>query len=280
MNESEGESRPVPVAKRNTLERCVAIGVCLVVVVCAVAVIQRDRLRAWWWTRQMLAAIDAEQRRAYQTLLTAMGDDAAPSLLPLLKNERADVRSAATGMLIRATGSDVRAALMAALSDPDATVRDEAAHVLAFAHGEAALADLAREAFNTHDCTALAICVAVGRMETDAAGRILSDILRHHPQAEVRAQAAELLGLRRDAGAVAVLTERLSDDAPVGTMLFIERRARDAAAFAVSSGSGVALDSGMRRGWRVCDYVRRALEQIQLPEEGPVTTQPVAGGST
>ncbi|MCK6484990.1 MAG: HEAT repeat domain-containing protein [Phycisphaerae bacterium] len=280
MNESDCESRPAPVPKRSTLERCVAAGVCVVVVLCAVAVIQRDRLRAWWWTRQWLGAVDAEHRRGYQTLLTAMGDDAAPSLLPLLADERAEVRAAAAGMLIRASGRDVRAALTAALSDSNAAVRDEAAHVLAFAHGESALAELSREVFNARGDVALAICVAIGRMETDAAGRFLADILRHHPEPDVRAQAAELLGLRRDAAATAALTERLSDDAPVDRMLFIERRARDAAAFAASSGSGAAVDGDMRRGWRVADYVHRALEQIRSPEEGPATSQPVAGGST
>ena len=247
---------------------------------CAVVVVKRNAVRAAWWSRSLAQASTREERVHYVTMLAALGGDAVWAAARLLDDPRPEVRSQAVAVLVHGGTPAARQALLRALRDADQGVRDDAAHALAFACGKTAMDDLDRVVQSGNLDEALAACVAIGRMPEDAASDALIRIATTHLQPDLRAQAAELLGLRRASRAAAALAGLARDTAVLTRTLYGQRQAAGATAFAAGNGASVS-ERQPAEAETVGAVARRALALIeQAPATLPASTRSTGRGES
>src|SRR5262245_54512427 len=213
-------------------EQMTIAAVVLVIVACLLALWQRDRVRAWWWTRGLVKSQSTAEQRYYLTMLAGVHGASVAAVAPLLHDPDPAIRSLAVAVLVHGQTPAAREALIGALSDTDQDVRDDAAHALAFAYGPQTVADLRSRIWNARGAMALAMCVAMGRAEDESATLALLEIARHHADANVRAQAVERLGYRGSSTVESELRVLLDDPAPVTARLYDERMNERANQFA------------------------------------------------
>jgi hypothetical protein len=273
------------------VERVIIIGVVVLMMACAAAIWKRNRIRAWWWAQRLSEGVSPGEQAYLMTRLAGLRGDAAPAMAELLNDDRPEIRVTAAGLLAFGETETARRALVAALNDAHPEVRDEAAHALAFGHGAGALPLLEEAMTWFRGSAAVAGCVAIGRTDGPRGEQLLVHIAETHSSADVRAQAAELIGMRRARSGADILNRLLADDSPVTAELYGRRRASAAMAQAsVETGAGLprgpgaatrpasespASRSHARDGrLRVSDVAGEALDRLAQPDDAPIPALP------
>jgi len=260
-------------APRRRIDRVVSIVVGVLIIGCGIAVWQRNSIRAWLWARGLRNAQTADERTYYVTMLAALREKSVSAATGLLEDPRAEVRELAVGILVHGGSKEAQAALIGALHDTDQDVRDSAAHSLAFANAPDALGPLATAIWDQRGETAMAMCVAVGRMDSPAALDALAELAARHSDVNVRAQAVELLGMHAGSRAERALRPLLEDESTYAATLYGERLSAAAEAQAAYKTSALAASSAQQRvigklAERSLAHVMKppATQEIELPE--------------
>lgn len=272
------ESIPAePSASRSNRRLWVAIGV--LVALWAAAMLFRWEIRTWWWGQQLVRAETPAARGYYLACLASVGDRAVGTAARLLDHPSAEVRLEATAVLQRCRSATARALLLRAMHDPDVDVREAAALGLAIHGDRAVLPDLLRMADSPHEGTSLAAAVALQRLgggeAADALRRIAVEAGR---PANLRAQAADSLGLIGDRQTVPVLIECLHDERALTLPPAAERALRRAAEALGADLARQGIDAGSLTAGgaaaTVADVAARALQRITGESLGFSSTAP------
>jgi len=237
--ESHGIDPPAPSSRLPApsltfIDRILIGASVLIMLACGAALWQRDALRAHWWARRLSTAQGFDEQRHYVTLLASLGESAVTPVARLMEQEDPRTRILAAGILAHTACMPARNSLVKALHDPDVEVREAAALALAFGHETQVVPALAAVSREADAQAAAAACVALGMIASNIALPALLEAAEQHPEAAVRAQAVEMLGMRRAPEAEKVLKERLTDQGRFSVMLYGERRLSGAIAFADS----------------------------------------------
>ncbi|MFQ5422716.1 MAG: HEAT repeat domain-containing protein [Phycisphaerae bacterium] len=187
----------------------------LLVALFVAAMVERDRIRAHWWSWRLTRTHRPAELAYYASSLAAVGDAALGATRGLARAGRADVRSIAVAVLGHLPVPDAVPILATLLADPDPDVRASAALSLAFFRDPQAEAALMQSALSNNAKVAAAATAALGRLQAPAARNRLCRVLRNHPDSFVRAQAAETLGEAIDAGSPTTHPALRSSDADV-----------------------------------------------------------------
>lgn len=172
----------------------------------------------------------------YITMLAGLGHAAAPAVGGLATHADPSLRITAAQILAHTPSPVARDSLIGLLADAEVDVRDAAAQSLAFGHGAAAIdalvgalsGALGRERAGEAE----AACIALGQIPEEAAVLPLMDAARDARDPQVRAQAAEMLGIRREPRAEPVLLALLDDPRELDGDTYELRRRAPAMAFA------------------------------------------------
>lgn len=251
---------------RRTVDRVIPAVVCALIVVCGIVVWQRDAVRARWWAHRLALAQSTQDQAYYFSMLAGLRGAAAAATVSLLEDDRAQMRMLAASLLAQMPGEASREALLQSLHDPDDGVREAAALALAFGHAADSLPQLRTEITLAPQPSALAMCVAIGRMSEGIGDAALVEIAGRHANPNLRAQAAELIGIRRLTAGGPVLQQLTSDHALVTVDLYAQRDALRAADYAKAHST---TDPASRPPQLdVAHVARQALDLLHAP---PVT---------
>lgn len=203
MTDGESSHDPPP-ATRATAPSGLPFKVCIVLLLglFGLSMLQRNRIRAHWWAYRLARTDDAAEQAYYVAALSAVGEHAGGAARRLARHPRPDVRSCAVAVLGRLPAESALPALIELMGDPDRDIRESAALTLAFADTPEAESALVDGALRPDPSTAAAAAAALGRMARSTAQTRLCAVLRTHPDAHVRAQAAESLGDSIAAGGI------------------------------------------------------------------------------
>ncbi len=184
-----GRARPT----RGVWRARLAVGalVCLF----AVALWQRNRIRAHWWASRLArtSAADPAAQARYLSSLAAVGADATGAVGRLARHERPEVRALAIVVLARLPGPGALSALGRLLFDDDPDLAESAALSLAFMGGRPSRRLLFEAVGSDRPQGAAAAAAALSRVAAPEALTVLADAVVSHPHARVRAQAVESL---------------------------------------------------------------------------------------
>ena len=223
----------------------VLIGLSLLVV------IERNRIRAYWWAWQLTRTDDAAAQAYYVGSLSAVGDAATDAVERLARDERPEIRSLSIIVLARLPHGGGVNGLGTLLGDRDQDVAESAALSLAFIEGGAAAGQAQRlliDAVASDDSRrACAAAAALSRVNSEPAIVALANAARRHAEPLVRAQAIESLAASLGAGRMTrqplppptaecdplgVLVAALSDEGTFTGGLSLERQMASASGFA------------------------------------------------
>jgi hypothetical protein len=167
----------------------------IVVLLClfALAMYQRNSIRAYWWASRLVDAEDLRSRAYYIAALAAVGDSAAGAIHRLAHDARPEVRALAIPSLARLSERFKLAELSSLLADADVEVRDSAATALAFTGGDAATRILIDRAQSDQSRAAASAVAALARLSSPQVLTTLCNVVASHPDPYVRAQAVESL---------------------------------------------------------------------------------------
>ena len=245
--------------KTGSRSRWFPVAILLLVALFTVVVLQRNRIRAHWWAYRLTLTEDLDLRGYYLASLSAVGDSGAGAIRRLGRYDDPDVRLLAIFALNALSRSEQTAELRRLLHDSDLDVREAAALALVFVGSAESTAILCETAVAKAADSASAAVGALGRSNDPHAVQTLCSVLRDHPRADVRAQAAESLGgwldmihhdsdqsvIRDEAlgcEGIAALVDALSDEAIFSGPLLLERQIADAAQAMNQSNNSGALD--------------------------------------
>lgn len=225
-----------PASRVERLTRWAAI---IVLAACVAVVWQRDRVRAAWWAHRLANSTSIDEQNHCFTMLAALRGNATPAAISLLHDPRGHIRSCGIALLETLAGDDA----------------------------EAALSQLRDQVWAASDPVALAMTVAIGRSSAANAETSIIDLAEKHPSPNVRAQAAECLGIagKSSPQILSILQRLTGDGAPITAELFAEESSRGAAAFLSSS----QPTSAPARPRTVSDVAGTALSALQRAASQP-----------
>ena len=232
--------------KTGSRSRWFPVAILLLVALFTVVVLQRNHIRAHWWAYRLTLTEDLDLRGYYLASLSAVGESGAGATRRLARHEDPDVRLLAIFALNALPEGERISELRRLLHDSDLDVREAAALALVFVGSAESTAILCETAVAKAADSATAAVAALGRSNDPRAKQTLCSVLRDHPRADVRAQAAESLGgwldmIRDDSDhseirdealgceGIAALVDALSDEAIFSGPLLLERQIADAA---------------------------------------------------
>jgi hypothetical protein len=170
-----------------------AIGVLLCVF--TAATIQRNRIRAHFWARQLAETQDPGQQAYYLASLAAVGHSAAGAIEALARHELPQNRALAVVALARLPEQSGLDELARLVGDADREVAESAALSLAFMEGVEPVQALLRAIASDSPTTAAAAAAALSRIDPPDALGALCTAASSHPHPLVRAQALESLAV-------------------------------------------------------------------------------------
>jgi hypothetical protein len=209
-------------------QRRMMISIAVLVAIWAVAMLNRQTLRAHYYAIRLTHSSDSVVHAYYFPRLCAMGDAAVGAAARLLANQDAGLRIVAVGVLHHARSDRARTLLLKALDDPDEEVRDLAVLGLAFFHDLRATEPLMKMLSTPAEHPALEAAVALERIGGNQAVDALINAARTHPMIDVRAQSIDSLGRLGAVDAIDPLIDLLVDETPVGFEAASDRAARRA----------------------------------------------------
>ena len=255
----------------------------ILIVLFAVAMFQRNRIRAHWWAYRLNQVEDLsdEQLTFYASSLAAAGDDAIGAVASLTRNDRPEVRSLAVAVLGQLPVDSSVSLLEQLLYDADRDVRESSALTLAFLDDPRAEIALVKALHDDDPAGAAAAASGLGRVATGSAQIALAVALERHERPTVRAQAVESLaeslfavgdlatghaageGPDEQAEPVSALVGALDDTALFEGELTTERQVAAAAGFVASSTTlPVDFDGQKPSGRSVADVAAGALRNL------------------
>lgn len=214
---------PMSVRQGLRLKKSEVVVLTLVFASCAVFILQRKQFSAYHLVRELENAGDGRELAFISAQIASLGPAAESSIAKLLHHTRQDLRVAGTLLISRIDTPTARDLLLSQLADGDIEVRTTAAVQIGLRCGERVLPRLQVLVEKGDVQQACAAVVAMERSQHLAALSTLISAARHS-NVEVRAQAIESLGRRRDQQALAVVLESLGDPTPVRSPLLGEFR--------------------------------------------------------
>jgi hypothetical protein len=187
------QTQAVPAA-RQTAHRRFLIAIAALVVLFALSIACRNRIRSEWWAWRLTRSQVPSEHAYYMNALVAVGQDALPVTQRLARNERAELRTYAVAVLGRFRHPTAYETLQNLVFDADRDVREAAALTLVFFSPAEVAADLLQAPADTPDAgSASAAFLGLGRLATPPAIKLLCEGVRDHPAPAARAQAVESL---------------------------------------------------------------------------------------
>lgn len=220
----------------------------LLLILFTLILLQRNRIRSYWWSYQLTRTEDVVDRTYFLASLAAVGEDAAGPIARLSRNQYSDVRLLSIELLQSLPHQGGLEHLARLLGDVDADVRESAALALAFMATDAATKVLRDAVASENANRAAAAALALGRIEPSLAWRSLCQAAKNHPSPRVRAQAIESLAghliASRNQNTAEIetrvfqaLVQALADRATFAGRLGIERSIDNARNFARQAGN-------------------------------------------
>ncbi len=235
----------------------------LMLVASAAIVVKRSEIRARWWSSRLGKAQNSNEISYFSACLAGIGAKGVSAVIPLLDNERADIRISAAWILGQAHDPSANDALIRSLQDPDDDFRAFAATQLGIAADSAVVANLSRIAAEAPMRFAVAATLALEKSQPLEADQSLQHLAMHGRYPELRAQAVESLGRRRSTDAKSTLLACLSDSALVEGVLLGERRDQRVLAAVMVQVPGIPFaDPPPTSGRTIADFAARALTRL------------------
>lgn len=219
-----------------------AFRLCIVslIVLFGIIVWQRDRVRAYWQARRLIATSDLGARGNHLAGLITLGPKAIGAIRMLAHDESPDVRSLAVYALQSLKGGEGISDLKGLAADADQSVREAAVTGLALMQRPEATTALCELADSSNDDVACAAAANLNRLNASRAHQLLCRLAQSHSSPLVRAQAIEsLIDLQsesqassRDCDLCLILADALADRATFSGALALERQRTAAEEFA------------------------------------------------
>jgi hypothetical protein len=195
LPESTNTKPPYLAGSRSFLSRhWHTCAIAVIAIICILAVIERDRVRAHWWAWRLAQTTDIRQRDYLLACLTSVGEASAGALNNLAGNSDASLRLIAVFGLCKIPPALAIPGLSSLLSDQAIEVRLQAATSLAFFDTPAAIETLYRAAKSESADEAGAAVAGLARVPAPLALPALCDASRTSKSPYVRAQTIESMG--------------------------------------------------------------------------------------
>ena len=210
---------------------------------CVAALLFRAPLRSRYWAWRLQHATNPTDCALYLGALCSAGDHARWGVAALLARPEPELRQDALLVLQRIQAPWAREQLVTCLSDRDPDVQRLAALGLAMQGDEAVIPTL-KWLYQTGDATAAdTACLALQRLATREAVRVLAELSVEPADPERRGALADALGSVGQAECVPALLQLLADDRIVATMTHADEMSRRASAALRGVGYAVGATS-------------------------------------